>query len=281
MTQARTPEHDAPTSRWRWLNPTGRWRPVASVVLPTAAALIFLIAPGLPRDIGTSEGDVFKGDVPDPPPFNTPSYAPFLSFVSIAAATDDVIVVTIGVAGPKHLFTESDFDDVRWDLAGTGGRRLYREDGYVGQSITIRAPDREAWEAMLPVLGLEPDRERNISKTIGRSGSRWAFRATLADLPPVVHHATDVLAIADTDLRHQIRLTAPATFDDHNATRAGDGALVWEIDPVRGATHALVARNERDSLLPRGFVILGGVAFMVLNLLWYTYISQHEDAFRG
>ncbi len=181
--------------------------------------------------------------------------------VEIVAAVDE------GLLAASDESAEDMFGDV--DDAPPGSVvEEYREDGFVGQRMSVPVPDMEiAAES----LGSTDNMTDAVDFGFVREGDGWRFTM---DVPPLGQElagengdftAGMTAAIANT-AEFRVRVSLPGEVTEHNADRVEDGVLVWELDLMGEGRRTLSARSETAGVGPviLAIAIGAGVAVAVL-----------------
>jgi len=187
--------------------------------------------------------------------------------MSFTVDEDGSGAVEMVVAVDESLLTAADEspDDMLGDVDDLPPGAVvdaYREDGFVGQRITVPVADMElAAES----LGGADDMTDAVDFGFVREGDGWRFTM---DAPPLGEElagangdftAGMTAAIVNT-AEFRVRVSLPGEISEHNADRIENGVLVWELDFLDTEPRTLSARSQTAGVGPVVVVVAGGAA---------------------
>ncbi|MDE2990073.1 MAG: hypothetical protein OXU21_03260 [Chloroflexota bacterium] len=187
--------------------------------------------------------------------------------MSFTVDEDGSGAVEMVVAVDESLLTAADEspDDMLGDVDDLPPGAVvdaYREDGFVGQRITVPVADMElAAES----LGGADDMTDAVDFGFVREGDGWRFTM---DAPPLGEElagengdftAGMTAAIVNT-AEFRVRVSLPGEITEHNADRIENGVLVWELDFLDTEPRTLSARSQAAGVGPVVVVVAGGAA---------------------
>ena len=144
----------------------------------------------------------------------------------------------------------------------------YREDGFVGQVVSVPIPDMtRAAES----LGSVDDMTDVTDFGFVREGDGWRFTM---DVPPLGEElagengelAAGLAAALLDEASFRVRVSLPGEITEHNADRIEDGVLVWDLDWTSMEPRTLSAHSQMTGVGPVVVVIVGGAAAAVVVL---------------
>ena len=147
----------------------------------------------------------------------------------------------------------------------------YREDGFVGQVVSVPIPDMtRAAES----LGSVDDMTDVTDFGFVREGDGWRFTM---DVPPLGEELTgengDAAGLAAAlldEASFRVRVSLPGEITEHNADRVEDGVLVWDLDWTSMEPRTLSAHSQMTGVGPAIVAVAIGaaVAGAVLAARW-------------
>ena len=181
--------------------------------------------------------------------------------VDMVVAVDEALLAASGESADDML---GDVDD----LPPGAVVSEYREDGFVGQRMSVPVADMErAAES----LGSTDNMTDAVDFEFVREGNNWRFTM---DVPPLGQELAgengDIsagLAASVVNIpEFRVRVSLPGEITEHNADQVEDGVLVWDLDLMSGEPRTLSARSELAGVSPAivAVAIGAGVAVVVL-----------------
>ena len=178
-----------------------------------------------------------------------------------SGVVDMVVAVDESLLAAANESPEDMLGDVD-DLPPGAVVDAYREDGFVGQRMTVPVADMElAAES----LGGADDMTDAVDFGFVREGDGWRFTM---DAPPLGEElagesgdftAGMTAAIVNT-AEFRVRVSLPGEITEHNADRIENGVLVWELDFLGENPRTLSARSQAAGVGPVVVVVAGGAA---------------------
>ena len=187
-----------------------------------------------------------------------------------SGAVDMVVAVDEALLAASDESAEDVFGDDD-DLPPGAVVDEYREDGFVGQRMSVPVPDMEqAAES----LGGVDDMTDSADFDFVREGDSWRFTM---DMPPLGEElagengdfAAGMTAAVVNSAEFRVRVSLPGEVTEHNADRIENGVLVWDLDWMSLEPRTLSARSQTTSVGPAivAVAIGAGVAVVVLAAL--------------
>ena len=184
--------------------------------------------------------------------------------VDMVVAVDEALLA-LSEESPDDLVGNLD------DLPPGAVIEVYREDGFVGQRMSVPVPDMEqAAES----LGGVDDMTDAADFDFVREGDGWRFAM---DMPPLGEElagenggfAVGLAAALLDDASFRVRVSLPGEITEHNADRVENGVLVWDLDWTSLEPRTLSARSQTTSVGPVVVTVAigAGVAVVVLAAL--------------
>lgn len=184
-----------------------------------------------------------------------------------SGTVDMVVAVDEALLAASDESADDMFGDVD-DLPPGAVVDEYREDGFVGQRISVPVPDMElAAES----LGGADDMTDAVDFEFAREGDNWRFTM---DVPPLVEElagengdfTAGLTAAVVNSAEFRVRVSLPGEVTEHNANRIENGVLVWELDLMGKEPRTLSARSETAGVGPVVLVVAAGAAVAVAVL---------------
>lgn len=144
----------------------------------------------------------------------------------------------------------------------------YREDGFVGQVVSVPIPDMTRASEW---LGTVDDMTDVTDFGFVREGDGWRFTM---EIPPLGEElagengelAAGLAAALLDEASFRVRVLLPGEVTEHNADRIEDGVLVWDLDWTSMEPRTLSARSQIAGVGPVVVVVAAGAAAAVAVL---------------
>jgi len=168
-------------------------------------------------------------------------------------AVDDAILALAGES-PDELFGELE------TLPGAAVDE-YRQDGFVGQRVSIPVPDMALAGDYLGAFGDEVDAG---DLSVERDGEGWLFSLVVPPMDAGDDEFADLAALITEDASYTVRVSLPGEVAEHNADRIEGGALVWEMDFAATEPRTLHARSQPGGGQDRLLAVLVGAGVLAV-----------------
>ena len=145
---------------------------------------------------------------------------------------------------------------------------LHREDGFVGQVVSVPIPDMEQ---AAELLGSADELTDAADFGFVREGDGWRFTTEIPPLGEALAGengavAAGLAAALFEEASFRMRVLLPGDITEHNADRIEDGVLVWDLDWMSMQPRTLSARSQMAGVGPVVITVAAGAGVAVVVL---------------